>query len=417
MFNYRLKAMLKRELKANLFSKTFLIMTILMPVIMFAGYGMMFVLMTNKEDRTFRVEVVTPNDSIRIAVEDEYTRAEIKNLQASIKTLDGPIDDYVAQFRSAILDSELDGILYLPDSVLANKEVFYYSKNPNNNVTRSMFRSLINPVLLNAYFKQNPLTDDQIKYVQKSTSVRGMEVSKEVTGKETGLGKIIVAFMFTFFLYLSVIMIGMSALRASIEEKANRIVEILLSSVKASELMTAKVIASTTVGLVQIFIWTLPVIILSAIGAGTINENVQINITFGQITYFLTNYVIGVLIYVSLYAMMGAIFDNEQDAQQGASPIMFFIILPFFASIAMFSNPGVAWVEYVSMIPVISIITMPTRMALIDVPMWQTAFQLLSNLVILYFIIRFSSKVYRITILMTGKKPKWKDILRWAKTA
>jgi len=144
-------------------------------------------------------------------------------------------------------------------------------------------------------------------------------------------------------------------------------------------------------------------------------EQFQFSISLFQIGYFILNYGIGLTIFLGLYAAAGAIFDNMTEAQQGAMPIMFLILVPFYICFSMMNNPTNTIAEVSSMVPFASIIVMPVRMAIVDVPLWQVAFASLINLGTLAFIFSFVGKIYRVGILKTGKRPQWKEIYRWAR--
>ena len=112
---------------------------------------------------------------------------------------------------------------------------------------------------------------------------------------------------------------------------------------------------------------------------------------------------------------MGAIFDNMSEAQQGAMPIMFLILVPFYICFTMLKDPTNSIAQVCSMIPFSSIIVMPVRMAMIDVPLWEVGVATLVNLITLLFVFSFAGKIYRIGVLKTGKRPKWKEVYRWIK--
>ncbi|MDP3443509.1 MAG: ABC transporter permease, partial [Ignavibacteria bacterium] len=112
---------------------------------------------------------------------------------------------------------------------------------------------------------------------------------------------------------------------------------------------------------------------------------------------------------------VGSIFDNPQDASGGTMPIMMLIIIPFFIAISMMENPNKPYAEIASLIPFSSVIVMPARMALIEVPLWQQIGALVFNIAALFAIFPLAGKIYRVGILWTGKKPKWSEVIKWLK--
>ena len=229
------------------------------------------------------------------------------------------------------------------------------------------------------------------------------------------MGNTIVSFMFSFLLYFSLLFTGTMMMRAVVEEKNNRIVEVLLSSVNSNELMTGKIIGISITGVLQMAIWMLPLMVVISTSYFALPPDFAITLTMGQILYFLFNFFVALVTFMGMFASVGAIFDNDQDAQSGVWPLMIIIMVPFFISIGMQSNPDNSLARACSMFPFVSLIIMPARMTLIDVPLWQMLVSVIVNIATLMVIFPISGKIYRVGILMTGKKPKWGEVIKWLK--
>jgi ABC-2 type transport system permease protein len=113
--------------------------------------------------------------------------------------------------------------------------------------------------------------------------------------------------------------------------------------------------------------------------------------------------------------MMGAIFDNPQDAQSGMWPVMMLIIIPFLIAISMMQNPNSPIANITALLPFTSVMVMPVKMTLIEVPLWQLGFSILVNIATIFLVFPIAGKIYRIGILRTGKKPKWSEVVKWLK--
>ena len=205
-------------------------------------------------------------------------------------------------------------------------------------------------------------------------------------------------------------------MRAVVEEKNNRIVEIILSSISSKELMVGKILGSTITGLAQMSIWLSPVILLITTTWFALPEELTFSLNGWQVFYYLLNFLMGLLTYLSLFATIGAIFDNDQDAQSGIWPITLLIMIPFFISLSLTNNPDNPVGTIASIVPFASIIVMPARFTLIDVPIWQFIFSIILDIAVIAIIFPFAGKIYRIGILLTGKKPTWKEVFGWLKT-
>ena len=162
-------------------------------------------------------------------------------------------------------------------------------------------------------------------------------------------------------------------------------------------------------------IWVMPLIVMSigSVGFAAVLMDLNLNVSLGLVGYFLLNYLVGLIIYLALFAALGSLFENPQDAQSGIWPLMLLIIIPFFMAFTMIRDPANIIAEVFSMVPFTSIMIMPARMTLIDVPFWQVAVAVLANVITLFLVLKVAGKVYRIGILITGKRPTWPEVYKW----
>jgi ABC-2 type transport system permease protein len=277
------------------------------------------------------------------------------------------------------------------------------------------FRSSINSALINLHFSTKQLSEKEISYASQGVDINGFRISKDTNIKAEGFGNQVVSFVFTFLLYLSLIIMGTMMMRSVVQEKNNRIVEVLLSSVSSKELMTGKIIGTSITGAAQMCIWLTPLVLVISSSVFVLPKDFTIDVSLSQVAFILFNFVVGLVTFLGLFATVGAIFDNDQDAQSGIWPIMLLIMIPFFIGISLANNPESTIGIITSMLPFASIIVMPARMTLVDVPSWQFAIAIIVNLLTLALIFPLAGKIYRVGILMSGKKPKWGEVVRWLK--
>ncbi len=273
----------------------------------------------------------------------------------------------------------------------------------------------INKALVEIYFSGKQLTQDEIKFARKDVEINGYRVSSDEKVAQEGYGNRIAMILFSFLLYFALIFSGAMTMNAVVEEKSNKIVEVLLSSASSTELMAGKIFGTVIVELIQMAIWLSPVILLLTTSWFFIPPEFMPQMSIGYIFYFLFNYGLALITYVALYATVGAIFDNPQDAQSGVWPLLMLIMIPFFIAIGMQSNAQSSLTIIASLLPFASLIVMPARMILVEVPFWQILLSSLINIVVLIGIFILAGKIYRIGILLTGKKPKWSEVYRWLK--
>lgn len=417
MFNNRVLALIKRELKEKILSKTFIIMTILLPLIMFGGIGIQYLLQGDEGKSS--VSVISESQSLTESFQKELLTSDfIKqgNYTFSFYTQSREeLKVFLDKNKRNLLEGTLTGVVYVPSSAMKDKKIEYYSKTPTNlNLSRKL-EGPINKVLIDNYFSNKALSSEELNFARKGIDFNGFKITKEAKIEEAGYGNLILSYVFTFLLYLSLLISGQLLLQSVIEEKSNRIVEVILSSVSPKELMTGKILGSAITALFQMIIWLSPIILVISTTLFILPPEFAFSITMSHIFFLLANFTLGLIIFLSLFGMMGSIFDNPQDAQSGMWPIMILIMIPFFIAISMMENPNSPIANIASLLPFSSIMVMPVKMTVVEVPLWQLILCLAVNVATIFVIFPIAGKIYRVGILITGKKPKWSEVIKWLK--
>lgn len=419
MFNRRTITIVKRELKAKLFSKTFIIMTLLVPVFIFGLFGIQIFIYSVSEEENPNLLIVseTENISRRLKNEfDEYSEVKSGNYRISYETLDtSAFAERLKGLKADLLSETLTGVVYVPEAALANKNVKYYSPNPSNQALFNKIKPGINKALINIYFEDKKLTREEVDYARNNVDITGYRITKDQKVEEEGVGNLVALFLFSFLLYMALIFSGQTTMHSVVEEKSSRIVEVLLSSASGTELMAGKIIGVVITEVVQMIIWLLPVILLITTSWFVLPADIIFKLDLNFILYFLFNYTIALFTFVGLFATVGAIFDNPQDAQSGVWPLMILVIFPFLIAISLQSNPQSSVAKITSLLPFTSLLVMPARLTLVQVPTLEVIASVVINLAVLFAIFPLAGKIYRVGIMVTGKKPKWSEVRRWLK--
>lgn len=419
MFNFRTMAIIKRELKESIMSKTFILMTILLPLFMFGILAFQTFLYTYDSEDNANLIIASESSQITQSLKDNFSQLPmVKNgkYKLSFETIDREkLHQKLDNMKQDLLNDKVTGIVFIPQTAMKDKEVEYYSKSPSNHDLFDKIRGTINQSLVDNYFHDKQLSKEDIEYARDRVGFNGFRISKDNKIEETTTGARIISFLFSFLLYFSMMFIGMMMMRSVIAEKNSKIVEVLLSSINSKEMMTGKIVGTAITGLLQMTIWILPIVVLISSSIFVIPKEYIPTVTIGQIFYFLLNYFVGILTFLGLFATVGAIFDNDQDAQSGIWPIMMLIMIPFFISISMEKNPDSILAKVTSLLPFSSIIVMPARMSLVEIPVWQFALSIIINVGVMLAIFPFAGKIYRVGILLTGKKPQWSEVIKWLK--
>ncbi len=419
MFNYRILGLLKRELREKLLSKTFIIMTIAIPALMILILGMQALLFSYEGDQNTKLELVTESSGLTQNFQTEFNQLSfVKDGKYSFNYLTKSkeeFDEYLNEKKPDILNEKLTGIIFISDSAKSTKNVKYYSKTPNNPTITGKLGGYINKVLVNNYFKDKDLSENDLNFARSRVDFEGFKISKGQEIEKAGYGNMILSYLFTFLLYISLIMMGQMTMQSVMEEKNSRIVEVLLSSVNSKELMTGKIFGASITGVLQMAVWLIPVILVSSTTIFLLPEEFLFSITAEQFVYLLFNYFLGLMTFLGLFAMIGSIFENAQEAQSGMWPVLMLILIPFFIAISLMRNPTSPIAIIASMFPFANIIVMPARMTLTDVPIWQFVLSIVVSILTIIALFPMAGKIFRVGILRTGKKPSWREVVKWLK--
>lgn len=394
-------------------------MTLLIPLFMFGILGLQTFLLHYSDVENATLIVASESQNILDNVQAELLNNRESNhskIEYMFEKLDkDKVETRLSNIRTQILEEKITGLVFIPESALKDKRVEYFSKNPNNNILLNKLKPPINKVLTDMYFLDRQLSTEELNFAKNNVDFNGFRISADKEIQEEGIGNTILSFLFTFLLYMSLLFTGQMTMTAVIEEKSTKIVEVLLSSVSSKELMTGKIIGTSITALVQMAIWLSPLIVLISTTWFILPPEFTLKLSMWHLVFFMLNYFIALITFLGLFATVGSIFDNPQDAQSGIWPIMMLIIIPFFIAIGMQTNPENQIARIASFVPFASLIVMPARITLVDIPLLQLILSIVTNIAVMILIFVLAGKIYRVGILITGKKPKWSEVVKWLK--
>lgn len=413
--NFRkVRAIVKREYIEHIRRKAFWIFTILLPLMWLAFIAVSIITQT-RVSGVKRIAVVDPTGRYfeplknEIAQGKDAARFDLRKTEIP----PGGIDALRADLRKQIDEKKLDGYLVLDPSAIAEGKVAYRASSVSDFTYQEHLERDLNTVLLRDRLIGRGIPASDIAALQKTVSID----AKRADEKESG--GFLVSMVFFVFLYATLIQYGMYNLRGVIEEKANRIVEIVISSVRPTELMLGKVVGIGLVGLTQYAIWSILAMNLAllsgsgiAAALGFANASIP-TVPLSTLAYFVLFFILGYFFYASIYTAIGAPFNTDQEAQQ-LSMIPTLLIVSIWAFWGLIvNNPNSTVATVLSLIPPLTPMVMFFRVTLAPVPGWQV---LLATGIMLASIVAmswFAGKIYRVGILMYGKKPTVPEILRW----
>jgi ABC-2 type transport system permease protein len=319
-------------------------------------------------------------------------------------------DDYTAGAKK----DDDKAYLILPAGILDGAKPEYRSKNTSDFGIRSL-ESAISQAVVERKLESAGLGADRARGITRRLELDTKKLTAEGGAQEDGGTGFILAFVMLFFMYMTVLFYGLFMMRGVIEEKQSRIVEIIVSSVKPTEMMLGKLIGIGLVGLTQIGIWVASVAVLSTIGISVFaSRGVSLpHIPVSLLVYFVVFFVLGYFLYATLYAIVGATVGGEEEAQQAQFPVTIIIVIPMMIFTTVIANPNGPLAVTLSLIPFFAPTLMMLRIAVINPPLWQILLSMALMVVTILGAVWLAAKIYRVGILMYGKRPSLAEVGRW----
>jgi ABC-2 type transport system permease protein len=436
----KLKLIIQREFIAKVRNKSFIVMTFLSPLIMVA-MGTLVVFLMNKNEESVK-EIVYVDNSGLFSKEDfkntetihyqDFTELGIDETKKKVET---------GNYYGALIIPKKDSLEFLAKSI-----EFYSTDSPGMSVMNTL-ENKIETKLRNKKLNYFGIDIAKIEASRIETDIKmfnfsGEESSKLINGLKIGIGAIA-----GYLLMMFVMIYGTSVMRSVIEEKTSRIIEIIVSSVKPFQLMLGKIIGNASAGLLQFFIWGIILFVITTVASSVFGVDMvemqtsrlpaeqleaakqaagadKMQVIIQEIlrlpllklfVLFIFYFLGGFMLYSSLFAAVGAAVDNETDTQQFMLPIMLPLILGVYVGFAtVINDPHGSIAVLFSHIPFTSPIVMLMRVPF-GVSWTELAISMTLLVVTFVFMVWLAAKIYRVGILMYGKKPTYKDLYKWLK--
>lgn len=445
----KISVIIKREYVTRVRKKSFIIMTILAPLLMAGLFVLLPILMMNQEGDFKKIAVIEDNSDLFKGVIKPTKDAEFVYLE----------NTKVEELKKTFEKDGYYGILYIsPELVSTPNAVYLISKKQPpigllQHIENSLKKEIERQKLL-TYKIEN--LDEIIKNIETNVSVQTKKLDESGAEKGTSTGiAMALAYINAFIMYMLVFIFGAQVMRGVIEEKTSRVVEVIISSVKPIQLMMGKIIGIALVGLTQFLIWifltmaavtVLKTTVLQKTGPAEMTQSISQNMMAGDqqadvtaqtktmspelaefskmfenamnqpwgliIICFIFYFITGYLLYASVFAAIGSAVDNETETQQFMLPVTIPIILGLMVAMGTMQNPESSLSFWCSLIPLTSPIVMMARLPF-GVPYWQILASMAIMLVTFAGFVWMAAKVYRTGILMYGKKTSWKEMWKW----
>lgn len=428
----KIGTIIMHEYLSKIKSKGFIIGTILAPLGIILIYGVIILVAVMSADQTTKkLAIVDYTERIgAMLVERDTSKFFLTDLTE-------------VELSKKVLQGEIDGYLVLPSDFAQRGTATVYTSGGGGLGFVTLIERNTKDIIVNLRLNEIGADDSIKELVNRGVSLTTMKVTQEGAKDDYSQVFAIMGYMMGFVIYGLMFTYGAFVMRGVIEEKANRIVEVIASSARPFEIMMGKVIGIGAVGLTQVLFWILLMAIFVAFGGsiaagfmgtpdmaemGAASANVpdqngliemlnNISISPWLIVAFLFYFLAGYFIYSTLFAAVGSAVDQESDAAQLQIPVTLPIIIPILFITNVMANPDGTLAVILSLIPFFTPILMIARIAATTVPIWQIALSVVLLAITFFGCLYIAAKIYRVGILMYGKKPTFKDMIKWFKLA
>jgi ABC-2 type transport system permease protein len=441
-------AVVRHEYKKLVFKWTFLIGTLLFPVIA-AMFMVVPALIFSIKSEPMRIAIVDPTGKIaprirqNLSAEKLLEKAE-KAGRESFKDFDASqeekmkrnaqqfgesfiFNDYPAadktpeairrELNGKIIGKELDAYLIIPPDINSTDAKFeFFSRRADDIITNSSLEDAINEAVRSQRLADANISEEKLKELSQNVNLEKKGIDE--TGAEKDSSAVWAAsFIIGLMIYITLAIYGNMIMGAVVEEKETRIAEILFSSAKPFELLLGKLVGVGLVGLTQLSIWIISALAVAVFGLAQFSAmgmDVSIpNISPLMVIYFFIFFLLGFFIYSSIFALIGSMVTTMQEGGQFAFPPIMILLMGFYFSFAVLRDPNSSLSFWVSIAPFFAPITMPVRIMAEMPPFWQIALSILLNALTIAGLVWLASRVYRIGMLMYGKRATIPEVWKW----
>ena len=444
-------AVLKREYLKRVRAKAFIVATILGPVLMI-GFMVLPIL----------IALLGAGEPVRLAVVDQTGRMYERVRQTLVREPDdgseaarGPapldlgqnpqeraremgmalpgefwveevradgrsVEEVKRELNGRVLRAELDGYLIIPADVLTARRVEYYGRNVGDLLTRAQLEEKLSRAVNEQRLMEAGVAQALLREMSGRLTLNTIKVSERGEEKESEA-----AFFFVlgvgFLIFIMVLMYGGTILSAVVEEKETRVAEMLFSSVRAFPLMLGKLIGVSLVALTQFAVWGILVGVFLLFGVSALaGQGAQVELPkvgAGALLYFFLFFLLGYFIYATIYALIGSIVTTQEESQPFVLLAVFPLLVAFYLVFPVLRAPDSALAFWASLFPFTSPVVMLVRIVARTPPTWQIALSLVIGFGTVVFLTWTAARIYRVGMLMYGKRATIPEILRWLKQA
>ncbi len=402
----------RRELLERVKSKWFVAMTLLGPVFMVALIVIPSVIAA-KGGQGARVEVIDKTGLLGPKVIEAGLAIGWAVTGVPATTSD---EDELGRIK----DDKINGFLVIPADALTGGEILYRGDNASGQVFSAQLQGAVRAAVIKVRLEKLNLSPLEIVALMTPANIVSQHSTGEAAGS-SGMGSFLIAYILAFVLYMVLTLYGVAVMRSIVQEKTSRVMEFLVAAVKPQSLMSGKILGVGTAALIQLTVWL-------GIGALALAYREELLGLFGihgsggvalpplaftEVSIVLVFFVLGFFFYSSMYAAVGAMVSSEQDTQQVQMPVTMLLVIGVMCLQVVSNAPRGSTASIMTMVPLWSPMLMPMRFVLGGATLGEVGISIAILLVSTVLVTRAAAKIYRVGVLLYGKRPSLRELIRW----
>lgn len=416
----------RREYRQSVRTKSFWIGTAVFPLAMVLLLGISVAAQVINPATQKRIAVIDRHGGLFGPLQSRLAEHTLKDEQPEyvLQRVDpaGDADEQQRLLEGRVLEDELYGILSLPAQLDGDGDFRIYRKNVGDDDAHEELRAALRDAVVGLRLESSELGLDReaLDALVAPVALDSFQVTAAGESRKKGFEETFIGtYLFVMLLYFTLYFWGYATLRGILQEKSNRVMEVLLGSLSPDQLMTGKIVGIGLVGLTQVGIYALAggglrlALLARFEDMGALLDAVSPS----KLAFFVLFFVLGYIMYTSLFAMVGAVCNTEQDAQSLQAPLIVMLMLPMLLTFFFVKHPDSTAAVAASLFPFFTPMVMYMRISTLTPPAWQIALSILIMIGTTYLLFRAAAKVFRIGTLMYGKKPTVGEIWRWARSS
>jgi ABC-2 type transport system permease protein len=406
----------KREYAERVKSKAFIFMTLLIPGVMIVAFGAML-LTAAHAGANEHIGIASNNQALAEEVRDDLASSKAAPITAEVVAPAGEAER--AALQQQVDSKQLDGYVWVGSKPSGAPDVNYISRSTSDLFVKSRIEEAVSKAEMRTRLRAQGLPEAEVDRMLAPVSVDSTQIKDGKLVSSDSTKSFLTGYVMVFLLYFSVTYYAMNVARSVIQEKTSRIFEVMLATVKPEEMMAGKMLGVGAAGLTQIMLWISIAAIASFATVVTHSgmPAIHLGISLVQVLGFCIYFLLGFAFYSAVAAAAGACFNAESEVQQ----LSFVIVMPMFVAVMSYayilSSPNSAYSVFLSMFPPTAPLAMFLRMTAQMPPLWEIATSIVLMLGAIYGTLWIAARIYRVGILMYGKRPNLPELLRWLRYA